>query len=61
MLVKSSDAIELAGLCDRVVVMSRGRIVDEIVGDELDERRIISAIIGNASTHGDHDDHADDA
>ena len=47
MLVKSSDAIELAGLCDRVVVMSRGRIVDEIAGDELGERRIISAIIGH--------------
>jgi ABC-type sugar transport system ATPase subunit len=60
-VVKSSDALELAGLCDRVVVMSRGRIVDEIVGDELDERRIISAIIGNASTHGDQDDHADHA
>ena len=29
-IVKSSDPLELAGLCDRVVVMSRGRIVDEI-------------------------------
>ena len=47
-LVKSSDAIELAGICDRVVVMSRGVIVDEIPRDELDERRIIAAIIGRA-------------
>ncbi len=51
-LVKSSDPIELSGLCDRVVVMSRGRIVDEIPKSELGERRIISAIVGHASAHG---------
>jgi ribose transport system ATP-binding protein len=51
-LIKSSDAIELAGICDRVVVMSRGVIVDEIPRDELDERRIIAAIIGRGSAHG---------
>jgi ribose transport system ATP-binding protein len=49
-LVKSSDPIELAGLCDRVVVMSRGRIVEEIPRDELDERRIVEAIVGSRST-----------
>ena len=47
MLVKSSDPLELAGLCDRVVVMSRGKIVDEIPGEELDERRIVEAIVGS--------------
>jgi ribose transport system ATP-binding protein len=47
MIVKSSDPLELAGLCDRVVVMSRGRIVDEIPGDELGERRIVEAIVGS--------------
>jgi ribose transport system ATP-binding protein len=51
-LVKSSDPIELSGLCDRVIVMSRGRIVDEIPKDELGERRIISAIVGQSSAHG---------
>ena len=45
LLVKSSDPIELAGLCDRVLVMSRGTIVEEIPGDELDERRITEAIV----------------
>jgi ribose transport system ATP-binding protein len=54
-LVKSSDAIELAGICDRVVVMSRGIIVDEIRRDELEERRIIAAIIGRGSAHGGRD------
>jgi ribose transport system ATP-binding protein len=46
-IIKSSDPLELAGLCDRVVVMSRGRIVDEIRGDELGERRIVEAIVGS--------------
>jgi ribose transport system ATP-binding protein len=46
-IVKSSDPLELAGLCDRVVVMSRGTIVDEIPGDELGERRIVEAIVGS--------------
>ena len=45
-IVKSSDPLELAGLCDRVVVMSRGLIVDEIPGEELGERRIVEAIVG---------------
>jgi len=46
-VVKSSDPIELAGLCDRVVVMSRGRIVEEIPRAELGERRIVEAIVGS--------------
>jgi ribose transport system ATP-binding protein len=46
-VIKSSDPLELAGLCDRVVVMSRGRIVDEIQGDQLGERRIVEAIVGS--------------
>ncbi len=45
-IVKSSDPIELTGLCDRVVVMSRGQIVSEIQRDELSEKRIIESIVG---------------
>ena len=45
-VVKSSDPLELSGLCDRVVVMSRGRIVEEIPRHELGERRIVEAIVG---------------
>jgi ribose transport system ATP-binding protein len=48
-VVKSSDPLELAGLCDRVVVMSRGRIVEEIPRDELGERRIVESIVGSRS------------
>jgi len=44
---KPSDPLELAGLCDRVVVMSRGKIVAEIPGEQLGERRIVEAIVGS--------------
>ena len=46
-IVKSSDPLELAGLCDRVVVMSRGKIVAEIPREQLGERRIVEAIVGS--------------
>jgi ABC-type sugar transport system ATPase subunit len=45
-IVKSSDPIELTGLCDRVVVMSRGQIVSEIQRADLSEKRIIESIVG---------------
>jgi ribose transport system ATP-binding protein len=45
-LVKSSDPIELSGLCDRVLVMSRGQIIDEIPRLELSEQRIVQSIVG---------------
>jgi ABC-type sugar transport system ATPase subunit len=51
-VIKSSDPLELAGLCDRVVVMSRGTIVDEISGDDLGERRIVEAIVGTRAISG---------
>src|SRR5712691_6878138 len=51
-IVKSSDPLELAGLCDRVVVMSRGKIVDEIRGEQLGERRIVEAIVGSGVARG---------
>src|SRR5581483_8972133 len=45
-LLKSSDPIELSGLCDRVVVMSRGQIIDEIQRADLSEQRIVQSIVG---------------
>jgi ribose transport system ATP-binding protein len=45
LLVKSSDPLELTGLCDRVLVMSRGQIIEEIPGDELTELRIVEAVV----------------
>jgi len=49
MIVKSSDPLELAGLCDRVLVLSRGRVVDEIQAGDLSERRIVAAIVGGSA------------
>lgn len=49
-VVLSSDAAELAGLCDRVFVLSRGHVVEEIPGLEASEERIIAAFTG-ASHH----------
>ena len=45
LLIKSSDPLELSGMCDRVLVMSRGQFIEEIPGDELDELRIVEAIV----------------
>ncbi|WP_437773394.1 ATP-binding cassette domain-containing protein [Arthrobacter sp. KNU40] len=40
-VVVSSDALELAGLCDRVLVFSRGQVVAELAGDDVAEERIV--------------------
>ena len=39
-LVLSSDNVELEGLCDRVIVMSRGEVIDELTGDGVSEAAI---------------------
>lgn len=44
-IVVSSDAMELAGLCDRVLVFSRGRIVAEFSGDDVSEEHITNAAL----------------
>ncbi|TDD54984.1 ATP-binding cassette domain-containing protein [Nonomuraea terrae] len=44
-VVASSDAKELEGLCDRVIVLSRGHVVAELAGDEVTEERMIRAAI----------------
>jgi ribose transport system ATP-binding protein len=44
-VVCSSDAQELEGLCDRVVIMSRGQAVDDLSGREVTEGRITGAAL----------------
>jgi ribose transport system ATP-binding protein len=44
-VINSSDAMELAGLCDRVLVFSRGRIIRELSGDEITEEAIVSSFL----------------
>jgi ABC-type sugar transport system ATPase subunit len=48
-LVNSSDTKELAELCDRVLVLDRGRQVAELQGVELSERALLRASL-DAST-----------
>lgn len=48
--VVSSDAAELAGLCDRVVVLSRGRVVAELDGDGLSEVQVVHAFTTGRGT-----------
>jgi ribose transport system ATP-binding protein len=49
-IVNSSDAAELEGLCDRVVVLSRGRVVETLSGDDVVESSIVAAAV-NAAMH----------
>ena len=42
-LVSSSDGIELEGLCDRVLIFARGRIVHELTGAEVTDAVITEA------------------
>tara|TARA_R110002126_G_scaffold291803_1_gene459367 strand:+ start:193905 stop:196469 length:2565 start_codon:yes stop_codon:yes gene_type:complete len=44
-VINSSDAQELAGICDRVLVFSRGRIVAELTGDDVEEEKIVSSFL----------------
>ncbi|MGO9046761.1 MAG: ATP-binding cassette domain-containing protein [Xanthobacteraceae bacterium] len=44
-VINSSDAMELAGLCDRVLVFSRGRIIRELTGSEVTEESIVSSFL----------------
>jgi len=46
-VVLSSDAIELQGLCDRVLVFSRGKVVRSLTGEDLTEENITGAAIGS--------------
>jgi ribose transport system ATP-binding protein len=49
-VVASSDTKELEGLCDRVIVMSRGQTVADFDGPDVTEERIVHAAI-SATTH----------
>ena len=53
-IVNSSDAAELEGLCDKVVVMSRGRVVETLTGKDIKEANIIAAAV-HATGHAGQD------
>ena len=43
-LVISDDLPEIAETCNRALLMHRGRIVEELGGDELDEKRLLDSL-----------------
>jgi ABC-type sugar transport system ATPase subunit/ribose/xylose/arabinose/galactoside ABC-type transport system permease subunit len=49
-IVNSSDAAELEGLCDKVVVLSLGRAVATLTETDVSEARIVAAAVG-ATAH----------
>jgi len=49
-VVASSDAKELEGLCDTVIVLSRGHVVATLTGDEINEERMVHAAV-SSTTH----------
>jgi ribose transport system ATP-binding protein len=49
-IVVSSDSLELEGLCDRIVVFSRGSIVAQLTGSNISEEQIARSIV-TANTH----------
>jgi ribose transport system ATP-binding protein len=44
-IVNSSDAAELEGLCDKVIVLSRGRVAATLAGAEVTEARIVEEAV----------------
>jgi ABC-type sugar transport system ATPase subunit len=46
MIVISSDMSELIGLCNRILVMHEGRIVDEMTHGEASQERILQSASG---------------
>lgn len=48
-VVLSSDNVELAGLCDRVAIFSRGHIVSELTDDGITEEAITTAALRSTS------------
>jgi len=51
-IINSSDAAELEGLCDVVIVMSQGRVVETLRGEDIKEANIVAAAV-KAETHAD--------
>jgi ABC-type sugar transport system ATPase subunit len=51
-LISSSDAKELALICDRVLVMREGELVAEVEQSELSEARLVRAALSGNATNG---------
>ncbi len=45
-IVSSSEVEEISGICNRVLVMRRGRIIAELSGVEVDRANVLAAVTG---------------
>ena len=43
-IVTSTDTTDLIALCSRVIVLADGRVVDELVGDAIDEHNLLTSM-----------------
>lgn len=48
-VVNSSDAKELEGLCDRVLVLSRGHVIQNLAGKNITEAKIVTAAVSSTT------------
>ncbi|MFI7701208.1 sugar ABC transporter ATP-binding protein [Nonomuraea sp. NPDC049480] len=51
-LVTSGDTMELVGLCDEVLVMYEGAVVERLTGPELTEERLVHASVAGRAAAG---------
>ncbi|MFF9346275.1 ATP-binding cassette domain-containing protein [Streptomyces sp. NPDC014734] len=51
-IVLSSDNVELEGLCHRVLIMSRGSVIEELTGEEITEAAIAHAALTSTTVRG---------
>jgi ribose transport system ATP-binding protein len=56
-LVASTDLVELADLCHRVLVFQHGHVVDQLAGPRLSEHELSLAMNAGFATDPDHRDH----
>jgi ribose transport system ATP-binding protein len=49
-VVNSSDSKELEGLCDEVIVLSRGTVVETLTGRDVNEQMMISAAVNSTTS-----------
>jgi ribose transport system ATP-binding protein len=46
-IVCSSDSDDLLAVCDRILVLDEGDLVDQLVGTDIEESRLLTAMVGN--------------
>jgi ABC-type sugar transport system ATPase subunit len=45
-IVCSSDQDDLLAVCDRVLVLSEGELAEELTGTDIEESRLLTAMMG---------------